>query len=176
MKVLCIDGGGIRGLIPALVLAEIERRTGRRTAELVDLVAGHVDGRDPRLRAHPPRPRRPARCFSAEELAGIYVEEGPRIFHRGLLKRIFSVGGWIDERYEDDGLERARWSAISATAMAVRGARADRDRHRLRHPRPLRVLLPLRARRAPTRRTTSRSSQVGARDRRPRRATSSPSR
>ena len=30
MKALAIDGGGIRGLIPALVLAEIERRTGRR--------------------------------------------------------------------------------------------------------------------------------------------------
>jgi patatin-like phospholipase/acyl hydrolase len=45
--------------------------------------------------------------YSAEELAGIYVEEGPRIFHRGLLKRIFSVEGWLDERYEDDGLEHA---------------------------------------------------------------------
>lgn len=27
-KVLSIDGGGIRGIIPAMVLAEIERRTG----------------------------------------------------------------------------------------------------------------------------------------------------
>ena len=44
MKVLCIDGGGIRGLIPALVLAEIERRTGRRIAEMVDLVAGTSTG------------------------------------------------------------------------------------------------------------------------------------
>lgn len=45
--------------------------------------------------------------FSAAELAAIYVEEGPRIFRRSLLKRIFSLEGWIDERYEDDGLERA---------------------------------------------------------------------
>ena len=44
MKVLCIDGGGIRGLIPALVLAEIERRTGRRIAEMVDLIAGTSTG------------------------------------------------------------------------------------------------------------------------------------
>ena len=44
MKVLSIDGGGIRGLIPALVLAEIERRTGRRIAEMVDLVAGTSTG------------------------------------------------------------------------------------------------------------------------------------
>jgi uncharacterized protein len=106
VKVLCIDGGGIRGLIPALVLAEIERRTGRRIADMVDLVAGTSTGgilACGLTRADADgRPR-----FSAEELAGIYVEEGPKIFHRSLLKRIFSVGGWIDERYEDDGLEAA---------------------------------------------------------------------
>src|SRR5215208_5698755 len=48
-----------------------------------------------------------APLFTAEELAGIYVEEGPRIFRRSLLKRVFSVDGWIDERYEDDGLNGA---------------------------------------------------------------------
>ena len=106
MKVLSIDGGGIRGLIPALVLAEIERRTGRRTAEMVDLVAGTSTGGILACaltrRGPDGRP-----LFTAEELAGIYVEEGPRIFHRGLIKKLFSAGGWIDERYEDDGLERA---------------------------------------------------------------------
>jgi len=106
VKVLSIDGGGIRGLIPALVLAEIERRTGRRTAEMVDLVAGTSTGGILACaltrRGPDGRP-----LFTAEELAGIYVEEGPRIFHRGLIKKLFSAGGWIDERYEDDGLERA---------------------------------------------------------------------
>jgi len=106
VKVLSIDGGGIRGLIPALVLAEIERRTGRRTAEMVDLVAGTSTGGILACaltrRGPDGRP-----LFTASELAGIYVEEGPRIFHRGLIKKLFSAGGWIDERYEDDGLERA---------------------------------------------------------------------
>jgi uncharacterized protein len=41
-KVLSIDGGGIRGIIPAMVLAEIERRTGKRIAEMFDLVAGSL--------------------------------------------------------------------------------------------------------------------------------------
>ena len=106
MKVLCIDGGGIRGLIPALVLAEIERRIGRRIGELVDLVAGTSTGGILACGLTRPGPDgRP--LYSAEELAGIYVEEGPKIFHRSLLKRIFSVGGWIDERYDDDGLNAA---------------------------------------------------------------------
>jgi uncharacterized protein len=106
VKVLCIDGGGIRGLIPALVLAEIERRTGRRTAELVDFVAGTSTGGILACALTRPGPDgRP--LFSAEELAGIYVEEGPRIFGRSLLRRIFSVEGWVDERYDDDGLDAA---------------------------------------------------------------------
>jgi patatin-like phospholipase/acyl hydrolase len=106
VKVLCIDGGGIRGLIPALVLAEVEQRTGRRIAEMIDLVAGTSTGGILACGLSRPGPDgRP--MYSAEELAGIYVEEGPRIFHRGLLKRIFSVEGWLDERYEDAGLEAA---------------------------------------------------------------------
>jgi uncharacterized protein len=106
VKVLCIDGGGIRGLIPALVLAEIERRTGRRTAELVDFVAGTSTGGI--LACGLTRAGADGSpLYSAEELAGIYVEEGPRIFHRTLLKRIFSVEGWVDERYDDGGLNAA---------------------------------------------------------------------
>jgi patatin-like phospholipase/acyl hydrolase len=106
VKVLSIDGGGIRGLIPALVLAEIERRTGRRIAEMVDLVAGTSTGGILACGLTRPGPDG-APLYSAEELAAIYVEEGPRIFHRGLLKRIFSVEGLIDERYDDDGLNAA---------------------------------------------------------------------
>jgi patatin-like phospholipase/acyl hydrolase len=106
VKVLSIDGGGIRGLIPALVLAEIEQRTGRRIAEMVDLVAGTSTGGILACGLTRPGPEgRP--LYSAAELAGIYVEEGPRIFHRSLVKRIFSVEGWLDERYEDDGLDAA---------------------------------------------------------------------
>ena len=43
-KILSIDGGGIRGLIPALVLADIESRTGRAVAQCFDLIAGTSTG------------------------------------------------------------------------------------------------------------------------------------
>ena len=122
MKVLCIDGGGIRGLIPALVLAEIERRTGRRIADLVDLVAGTSTGGILACALTRPGPDGTPQ-FSAEELAGIYLEEGPAIFHRSLLKRIFSIGGWIDERYEDDGLDAALARYLGEDRLS--GALAD---------------------------------------------------
>ena len=43
-KILSIDGGGIRGIIPARVLAAIEERTGIPTAENFDLIAGTSTG------------------------------------------------------------------------------------------------------------------------------------
>jgi patatin-like phospholipase/acyl hydrolase len=101
VKVLAIDGGGIRGLIPALVLAEIERRTERRISELFDLIAGTSTGAIIACALAKPRP------MAAERIAELYVEEGPRIFDRSLLKRITSAEGLIDERYDAAGLEAA---------------------------------------------------------------------
>ena len=97
MKVLAIDGGGIRGLIPARVLAEIERRCGRRAAELFDLVAGTSTGAIIACGLTRPDP------LAAEEIAEVYVDEGPQIFDRSLLKRITSVDGYLDERYDSRG-------------------------------------------------------------------------
>jgi patatin-like phospholipase/acyl hydrolase len=112
MRVLCIDGGGIRGLIPALVLAEIEKRTGRRTAELFDLIAGTSTGGILACALAKPGP------LPAAELAGLYVDEGPEIFRRSLLKRIFSVDGFVDERYEDDGLNEALRKYLGQTRLS----------------------------------------------------------
>ena len=98
LRILSIDGGGIRGLIPAVVLAEIEARTGKPIWELFDLIAGTSTGGILACSLAHPSP------LPASELAGIYEECGPAIFRRGLVKRLFSAGGLVDERYEDDGL------------------------------------------------------------------------
>jgi patatin-like phospholipase/acyl hydrolase len=101
MKVLAVDGGGIRGLIPALVLAEIERRTGRAISSLFDLVAGTSTGAIIGCALTRPTP------MSADSVAAIYEEEGPQIFDASLLKKITSLGGVIDERYDDRELVRS---------------------------------------------------------------------
>jgi uncharacterized protein len=106
VRILSIDGGGIRGIIPAIVLAEIEERTGRPVAALFDLLAGTSTGGI--LAAALARPGDDGSPrFSARELIGLYEAEGPEIFDRSLAKRVRSVGGLIDERYDAAGLERA---------------------------------------------------------------------
>ena len=106
MRVLAIDGGGIRGVIPAIVLADLEQRTGRRTAELFDLIAGTSTGGILAC-GLTRRGEGDGPAFSAADLIGLYESEGPEIFHRSLLRTIASVGGLADERYDDRGLTTA---------------------------------------------------------------------
>lgn len=101
MRILAIDGGGIRGLIPALVLAELERRAGRRAFELFDLIAGTSTGGILACALCAPDP------LPATELVKLYEEEGPRIFDRSLFQRIRSADGLLDEKYDDAALDRA---------------------------------------------------------------------
>jgi patatin-like phospholipase/acyl hydrolase len=104
-KVLSIDGGGIRGIIPAMVLAEIEAQTGRQIAEMFDLIAGTSTGGILALGLTLPtdggKPR-----YAAEDLIGLYEKEGPRIFSRSVAHRIDSVGGISEEKYPSEGVER----------------------------------------------------------------------
>jgi predicted acylesterase/phospholipase RssA len=112
VKVLAIDGGGIRGLIPALVLEEIEHRTGRSAADMFDLVAGTSTGALIACALTRPQP------MPAAEIAEIYEREGPEIFDRSSLQVITSLGGLVDERYDARGLVTSLRRHLGDTRLA----------------------------------------------------------
>jgi len=96
-RILSLDGGGIRGLVPALVLASLEAETGKPVADLFDLVVGTSTGGILALaltRKNPP---------SAEELVGLYEKNGARIFDRSLWRKLPGYP-LLDEKYSADGL------------------------------------------------------------------------
>jgi uncharacterized protein len=101
MRVLAIDGGGIRGLIPALLLTEFERRSGRRVFELFDMIAGTSTGGIIACAVCAPDP------LPASELVKLYEDQGPDIFSRSLFQRIRTADGLLDEKYDDDALDGA---------------------------------------------------------------------
>jgi uncharacterized protein len=106
MNVLSVDGGGIRGLIPAMVLANLEERTGRHTAELFDLIAGTSTGGIIALALTVPGPDGKPR-WTANELVDLYLTEGPRIFHHSIGRMLESGLGLLDEKYDAKPLEQS---------------------------------------------------------------------
>lgn len=104
-KILSIDGGGIRGIIPALVLAQIEENTGQATAKSFDLIAGTSTGGILALGLSKDDGNGNAQ-YSALDLVKIYEEHGSEIFARSFWRGVSSIGGLTDELYSDDGIER----------------------------------------------------------------------
>lgn len=104
-RVLSIDGGGIRGVIPAALLTEIEQRTGKRIAEMFDLVAGTSTGGIIAVGLTAPDQAGKTK-YRAADLLDLYESHGQEIFTRSFWKGITSVGGVSDEKYDAGNLER----------------------------------------------------------------------
>jgi uncharacterized protein len=94
-NLLSIDGGGIRGIIPAIILVEIEKRTNKRIWELFDLIAGTSTGGLVALALTKPNPVQPNIAFyTAKDIVELYRNHGRRIFDE-------------QESFLDDALEQA---------------------------------------------------------------------
>ena len=104
VKILAIDGGGIRGIIPASLLAHIEGATGRPIAELFDLIAGTSTGGILALGLTIPKTKG-APLYPAQSFVEMYEREGPRIFSRSLWRRIVACNNLTEEKYCAAGIE-----------------------------------------------------------------------
>lgn len=107
MKVLSIDGGGVRGIIPARILQEIEIRTGKHIFELFDIVSGTSTGGLLALGiTKPSKEAKPE--FSAEALVEFYMKRTKEIFAKPKIIRKIETGfGLWGSKYD-----RAAYDAI----------------------------------------------------------------
>src|SRR5271169_5412336 len=104
--ILSIDGGGIRGIIPAMILADIERRTGRRIAEMFDMIAGTSTGGILALGLTVPQEQKGKRPkYEASQLVSFYEADGKEIFH-SFWRNVVSLHGLMEERYPAEPIER----------------------------------------------------------------------
>ncbi|HWP79794.1 MAG TPA: patatin-like phospholipase family protein [Candidatus Acidoferrum sp.] len=103
--ILSVDGGGIRGIIPATFLVEFEKRTGKSTCELFDLIAGTSTGG--LLAAGLTLPDTGGRPkYTAAQMLAAYFEDGGAIFHKSLCRTVMTLGGLIRPIYSPRNLER----------------------------------------------------------------------
>lgn len=111
IRILSLDGGGIRGIIPATILTyleeELKEKSGdpeARLANYFDFITGTSTGSILSLMyLCPDKSGKPK--YSAIDALNIYLNEGDEIFDVALLKKIQSLNGITDEKYPEKPLE-----------------------------------------------------------------------
>lgn len=103
-RVLSIDGGGIRGIIPAMIIAHMERKIGTPACELFDLIVGTSTGGilalGLSLQDAEGRP-----LLAAKRMVALYERHGAEIFEQSLWRKLRTVGGIFEEAYSHKALE-----------------------------------------------------------------------
>jgi patatin-like phospholipase/acyl hydrolase len=118
--ILSIDGGGIRGLIPAIVIADLAKRlNGLPMHKAFDLIAGTSTGGIIAAGLSCPRPSGSgeAAC-TPDDLIELYASEGADIFGSTLLSKIINVGGLAEERYDAGPLEEKLQARLGSAEIA----------------------------------------------------------
>src|SRR5437667_2424290 len=117
IKVLSIDGGGIRGIIAAAILEALQAQIGRELHEVFDLISGTSTGGIIALGIGTPakngRPYRPA------ELLELYRSQGPTMFAKSIFtgaKQLFGPKyssppeSSLPTHYENEQLRHGRFA------------------------------------------------------------------
>lgn len=105
-KVLSIDGGGIRGIIPAMILAHIEAETGKPISSLFDLIVGTSTGGILALGLGIPNQEGKPK-YSALDGLRFYEQHGLSVFPPPTIPVWSELRlKLFDEKYSADGLVR----------------------------------------------------------------------
>ncbi len=110
--ILSIDGGGIRGILPGVILAYIEEQLQKkagdpnaRISDYFDLIAGtSTGGILTCMYIIPGNDGRPK--FTAQEAVDLYLKNGGQIFSIPLFRRILNVFGLFEAKYPVKNIER----------------------------------------------------------------------
>lgn len=116
-RVLSIDGGGIRGIIPAqigvILESKLQQKSGNpdaRIADYFDLIAGTSAGGILTCLYLFPDAKNPSRPqWTAQDAVNFSIDSGIDFFQSSFGKTLASLDGLIDEKYPSDALEKFFW-------------------------------------------------------------------
>lgn len=110
MRILSVDGGGIRGVIPATILAYVEAKLQKRIIDMFELVAGTSTGAIIACCL--------AKGMSAKKIVELYRYDGPRIFRRTWRSRLFDHMGLSKPLYPAEGVESVLGDHLGETPLS----------------------------------------------------------
>lgn len=123
-RILSIDGGGIRGILPGQIMVSLEKKlqdaTGdkdARIADYFDLIAGTSTGGILSCAyTCPDENGRPK--FTAQEAVDIYLEFGDSIFSTPIMQKVTSVIGLFGPKYPPYVLENLLKEKLGETKIS----------------------------------------------------------
>ena len=105
IRILSVDGGGIRGILPGQILVSLEEKLRKksgnanaRLADYFDLFAGTSTGGILTCLYNSPK-------FTAKEAVELYLQKGANIFTKTFRKKLSSFFGIADEAFDVSNLE-----------------------------------------------------------------------
>lgn len=129
-RILSVDGGGMRGLIPARVIQNLEERLqveagpDVRVADYFHMFAGTSTGGLVALSLTVPAgPGENRPKLSAADLAELYTRDGAKIFHRSLWRKLRTLWGWLGPKYGSGPLAQAVTRNLGAEARLAEALR-----------------------------------------------------
>ena len=112
IRILSVDGGGIRGIIPARILQRIEEGTEKHAIDLFHLIAGTSTGGIIGCGL--------LKGKTAAELAQLYADRGGEIFHRSLWDKVTTIDGLSNPDYDAGPLENILGEELGDTWLSER--------------------------------------------------------
>jgi patatin-like phospholipase/acyl hydrolase len=98
-RVLSIDGGGIRGIIPARILQALEEIANKPIYQLFDLIVGTSTGGIIALALTCPNKDQKVK-YSAKEIINFYILNVNNIFEKSFLRTLATGGGLWGAKYD----------------------------------------------------------------------------
>jgi predicted acylesterase/phospholipase RssA len=105
IKILSIDGGGIRGVIPAMVLQRMEEKLNKPIAHVFDYIAGtSTGGVISLLLAKPQVGSETEPMYSAKDIVELYADHGRDMFRRSRGYQVQTLNGWLRNKYPEQSV------------------------------------------------------------------------
>lgn len=114
---LALDGGGVRGLISARILQEIETRAQQPIATLFDVVLGNSAGGLIALGLTVPGPDGMPK-YTANDFVRLYQQYAKMIFNSSFWSKLTSGWGLWGPKYQRDGLDKLLEDYFSDSRMS----------------------------------------------------------
>lgn len=108
-KILVLDGGGSRGILPAAFLNQLERKIGPLT-DIFDLMVGTSTGGIIAAGL--------GRGMSAGEILELYNSEIPRIFERPLSWKVRTAWGMLGPKYDNANMREVMQEYLGDGALS----------------------------------------------------------